>query len=94
MDLYGLLGVGSHATFQELRAAYRRAALATHPDKGGTGESFRQVVFAFELPNGFVKELHKEATFVESAGVDAEVAPIAQILVDFSTASLGKLRSD
>ena len=32
----------------EVRSAYRRQALATHPDKGGTPEAFRLVVAAFE----------------------------------------------
>lgn len=29
--------------------AYRRQALRTHPDKGGSAEAFRQVLHAFEV---------------------------------------------
>eukprot|EP00927_Polykrikos_kofoidii_P010331 TRINITY_DN14367_c0_g3_i1.p1 TRINITY_DN14367_c0_g3~~TRINITY_DN14367_c0_g3_i1.p1 ORF type:complete len:642 (+),score=140.16 TRINITY_DN14367_c0_g3_i1:158-2083(+) len=48
-DPYHVLGVGRNASDAELRSAYRRRALETHPDKGGIAESFRQVVEAFEL---------------------------------------------
>jgi curved DNA-binding protein CbpA len=37
---------GAHGS--EIRAAYRRQALATHPDKGGDPDNFRRVVAAFE----------------------------------------------
>ena len=40
--------MSSSAAEPELRSAYRRQALATHPDKGGTPEAFRLVVAAFE----------------------------------------------
>lgn len=36
------------ATDNEIQSAYRRRALSTHPDKGGSPEAFRAVVFAFE----------------------------------------------
>jgi len=47
-DLYQVLGVSATATFAEIRGAYRRAALRTHPDKGGSVEDFRLVAVAFE----------------------------------------------
>lgn len=34
---------------QELKAAYRRRALETHPDSGGTAEDFRQVDTAYQM---------------------------------------------
>jgi len=43
-----ILGVPINASLAEVRAAYRRAALATHPDKGGNKEEFQTVVLAFE----------------------------------------------
>jgi curved DNA-binding protein CbpA len=54
-DLYKLLGVTKQATTKELKQAYRRKALDTHPDKNRhlppeeAAESFRQVVHAFEI---------------------------------------------
>eukprot|EP00439_Symbiodinium_sp_Y106_P045588 s1500_g5.t2 len=47
-SFYEALNVSSSATEAELRSAYKRQALATHPDKGGTPEAFRLVVEAFE----------------------------------------------
>jgi curved DNA-binding protein CbpA len=38
-DFYGVLGVSAHCTAEELKAAYKRRALATHPDKEGGSEA-------------------------------------------------------
>jgi curved DNA-binding protein CbpA len=54
-DLYNILGVPRTATKQEIKSAYRRKALDTHPDKHPeenkeeAAEAFRQVVHAFEV---------------------------------------------
>ncbi|HEY1738182.1 MAG TPA: J domain-containing protein [Acidimicrobiia bacterium] len=42
-----LLGVSSHATPEELRQAFRRQALSTHPDRGGDAAHFDETVVAF-----------------------------------------------
>ncbi|CAL1129184.1 unnamed protein product [Cladocopium goreaui] len=49
VDFYAILGVENTASEAELRSAYRRQALRTHPDKGGSAEAFRQVLHAFEV---------------------------------------------
>ena len=46
--LYQTLDLLPSATDSEIRSAYRRCALSTHPDKGGSAEAFRSVVTAFE----------------------------------------------
>ncbi|CAE8587535.1 unnamed protein product [Polarella glacialis] len=46
---YAALSIGVRATPEEVRSAYRRAALATHPDKGGDSTVFLLVVRAFEV---------------------------------------------
>ena len=46
--LYQTLDLLPSATDSEIRSAYRRCALSTHPDKGGSAEAFRSVVNAFE----------------------------------------------
>lgn len=54
-DLYTLLGVSRKASVKEIKQAYRRKALDTHPDKNRNvppdeaAETFRQVVHAFEI---------------------------------------------
>jgi DnaJ-class molecular chaperone len=49
-SLYDLLGVANTATADQLRKAYKRAAVKAHPDKqGGSEEQFMRVKEAFEL---------------------------------------------
>mmetsp|Transcript_84252 Transcript_84252/g.272360 ORF Transcript_84252/g.272360 Transcript_84252/m.272360 type:complete len:604 (+) Transcript_84252:3-1814(+) len=47
-SFYEVLGIGPKACDAEVRSAYRRQALATHPDKGGAAEVFHVVLQAFE----------------------------------------------
>jgi len=42
-DLYAVLGVDRKATADEIRKAYKRRSLETHPDRGGTKEEFQAV---------------------------------------------------
>ena len=37
-DYYSILGVQSTDTYDTIKAAYRRLALQTHPDKGNSNE--------------------------------------------------------
>ncbi|CAE8601452.1 unnamed protein product [Polarella glacialis] len=47
--LFDLLGVSTTVGLTELRTAFRRCALAAHPDKGGSNEAFQEVFRAFEV---------------------------------------------
>ena len=47
--LYATLGIHRESSELEVRAAYRRRALETHPDKGGDHEAFLGVIHAFEI---------------------------------------------
>lgn len=47
-SLWTLLGVRSDATLVELKQAYHRRALETHPDHGGDPEAFRALRAAYE----------------------------------------------
>lgn len=48
-DLYALLDVSPSAEATEIRAAYRRATLSAHPDKGGSSEAFHSIKSAFNV---------------------------------------------
>ena len=45
---YALLGVTAASIPEEVRAAYKKRALETHPDKGGDPEEFLRVKQAYE----------------------------------------------
>ncbi len=46
--MYTVLGIQSSASPEEIRVAFKRGALATHPDKGGSATGFQQAMAAFE----------------------------------------------
>lgn len=45
---YGVLGLQPGCNQEELKAAYKKRALETHPDKGGDVDEFRSVKVAYE----------------------------------------------
>jgi hypothetical protein len=47
VSVWALLGVTRDVTDAELKAAYRKRALETHPDHGGDEATFRRVVRAY-----------------------------------------------
>ena len=49
VSAHAVLGVEPGATSAQIRAAYKRRALATHPDQGGSDEAFRTVQRAYEV---------------------------------------------
>lgn len=46
---YDLLGVSQTASQDEIRKAFRKAALVNHPDKGGDPEKFKEINIANEV---------------------------------------------
>jgi hypothetical protein len=45
---FQILGLSARATMEEVKRAYRKCALETHPDRGGSAEAFRAVQAAYE----------------------------------------------
>lgn len=48
VDPHAVLGVAPHATADDIKAAFRRIALATHPDRGGDPEAFMRAKAAYD----------------------------------------------
>ncbi|XP_057978800.1 dnaJ protein homolog 2-like [Malania oleifera] len=46
---YDTLGVSKNANQEELKKAYRKAAIKNHPDKGGDPEKFKELAQAYEV---------------------------------------------
>ena len=48
-DYYDLLGVKKDASPDEIKKAFRRAAIEHHPDRGGDEEKFKEINEAYEV---------------------------------------------
>jgi len=51
MNYYDILGLSRQATPQEIKAAYRKLAMAHHPDRGGDESTFQKISQAYETLN-------------------------------------------
>ena len=48
-ELYNLLGVNKDASENEIKKAFRKKAMKSHPDRGGNAEEFKQISEAYEI---------------------------------------------
>ncbi len=48
-DYYEVLGISKDASADEIKKAFRKAAIANHPDRGGNEEKFKEVNEAYEV---------------------------------------------
>jgi curved DNA-binding protein len=49
MDYYSTLGVGKNASQDEIKKAYRSAAMKHHPDRGGDEKKFKEISEAYDI---------------------------------------------
>jgi hypothetical protein len=47
-SIWDTLGLKAHATSAEIKSAYKKRALETHPDRGGSAADFRALQSAYE----------------------------------------------
>ena len=71
LDPFDVLGVSVFAPIHEVRAAYRRRLLQSHPDKGGSAKRFRAVQRAWEHVNA------SSSASSGSSGSSGETSPAA-----------------
>eukprot|EP00450_Noctiluca_scintillans_P003334 CAMPEP_0194481016 /NCGR_PEP_ID=MMETSP0253-20130528/3622_1 /TAXON_ID=2966 /ORGANISM="Noctiluca scintillans" /LENGTH=837 /DNA_ID=CAMNT_0039320471 /DNA_START=52 /DNA_END=2565 /DNA_ORIENTATION=+ len=69
---YDTLGIMRSATLPEVRTAYRRRALNTHPDKGGRPEEFLRVAEAFEVLSDLQRRAQYDAELFVRACRDGQ----------------------
>jgi molecular chaperone DnaJ len=76
VDLYGVLGVARSATVAELRRAYRRKALAHHPDRAGaaSASTFAGIADAYRVLSNPVARSAYDASLAEQDAWNASSA--------------------
>lgn len=67
VDYYAVLGVSRTASHTEIRRAWRKRQRETHPDTGGTNESFDLVMTAYSVVGDDRKRRAYDATLDSSA---------------------------
>ena len=76
-NLYATLGILRTCSDVEIRAAYKRRALETHPDKGGSHNSFLQVIQAFTALSDPVERAKYDANLKLRRDSDGTTLPPA-----------------
>lgn len=69
-NLYDLLGVPRDATVEEIKKAYKKAALQHHPDKGGDQEKFKECSAALETLTDDAKRAAYDCSIIRSGSRD------------------------
>jgi curved DNA-binding protein CbpA len=88
-DPYQTLGVARTAVPPVIKAAYRTAVQAAHPDRGGDPEKFILIVKAFGLlSDPEARRLYDEGGIVDEDAVKAFRRDVAKILADMFDAAV------
>lgn len=73
---YTILGVNSNATLSEIKAAFRRISLTTHPDKTGDLTAYQNIVEAYGTLSDPEKRKHMMHRWLQKE----KTVPILQVL--------------
>ncbi len=68
MNAYAELGVEKDCSQEEIKAAYKKASLEKHPDKGGSSEEFTRMKKAYD----FIKDPKKRKFYDEYGDLEVE----------------------
>ncbi len=80
-EAYRILGLTSGASAAETKAAYRRLAATTHPDKGGSAADFIRLRAAYEIVAAHVDSTLDWAGFDDEIPVPAELREVIEAIV-------------
>lgn len=97
-DSLALLGLDNEYTTDTLKKAYKRAASAAHPDKGGSDKAMRDVRSAYELlskttVSSVTKNKHDKADYLHLADIVLKTVDVGldpQVYSDYFEKHLGK----
>ena len=73
-DPYDSLGIARGASFDEIKAAYRRACKSKHPDMGGSHDDFVELQNAYEYVLNDLKRGYQQQREAAQSGARAEQA--------------------
>jgi len=76
---YDLLRLSRASLGVDVRHAYRKRALETHPDKGGSADAFRQVVLAFETLVDERRRRYYDRALEEAKSTDGHGPTLTQL---------------
>jgi curved DNA-binding protein CbpA len=91
MNLYKVLGVDEKATHDEIKAAYKKRAQETHPDKTGGGDAeFQNVAHAFSILSDERKRKDYDETGREQFDAQEYVEPHVSLVLNIFAQAIDK----
>ncbi len=86
LDPYATLNVKRDATPEQIKRAYRKAAMKAHPDRGGDAEKFHQVQLAYEvLSDPARRERYDSTGEINPSAVDNRLSLLLSVLSSLYT---------